>query len=62
MVTKGQQCQTFGSSRSGGFGLKLLFTIKRELEIFTIDVLSLLLLFFLPDSFCILCSLKIIDY
>lgn len=51
-IRKGQDCHPLGSGRSGGWGFKLTFTIGIELWIFTIDLLSLLLLLLLPD--CIL--------
>ena len=39
---------------------RLIFTVETELEIFTADSFSLLLLFLLPDNSSFFCSLKVI--
>ena len=52
-IRKGQHRHPQGSSRPGGWALRLLFIIEIELGNFTTDLLSLLLLFLLLDDNCI---------
>ena len=62
-VWKGQMHHPSGSSWSGGWGFRLIFTIETELGVFIADVLSFPLLLILPDnSPAFFCSLKIINY